>query len=188
MTVIDVSTHYVKVNGYRSLEIVCLKYIKVNRMFALLFAGIREARDDLLRSSASYSLPDWLTRFRSLSDSSTRQLATSSPAPGVYARDFAYPLRTSQNQSQPSLFSPTSDHGDYQTKRAPTQGATGNAHSDPASDYEASMVPSFVLNLFPNYPTAQGADGSARHTWDPQRSTRQHSSTEKASRSTWKRK
>ncbi|KAJ5558082.1 hypothetical protein N7461_002054 [Penicillium sp. DV-2018c] len=116
---------------------------------------------DLLRASA-YSLPDWLTSFRSLSDSSTPQLAMSSPAPGVYARDFAYPLRTSQGQWQPSPFSPTSDHG---------EGATGNGPNDPASDYEASLVPSFVLNLFPNHPTAQGADGSARHTWGPQRST-----------------
>ncbi|KAJ5545386.1 hypothetical protein N7461_007690 [Penicillium sp. DV-2018c] len=45
------------IKQYRSLDAICLKYIKVNRVFALSFGDIREAADAMVKFQSSH--PEW---------------------------------------------------------------------------------------------------------------------------------
>ncbi|KAJ5559121.1 hypothetical protein N7461_003093 [Penicillium sp. DV-2018c] len=111
------------------------------------------------------SLAGWLDRYQSLLDRPMPQEATASPTSYVHSRHAACPPRAGQTQWQSLPFSPTSDHGYFQTTPTPAQGAIGNVKRTPTTlDYEASLVPEFVLNLFPTHPTVQGAESSAPFT------------------------
>jgi hypothetical protein len=53
----DVKTDYIKVQDYKSLELICLKHIKEKNMFAFSFADIEEAIDAMTKFRTSH--PEW---------------------------------------------------------------------------------------------------------------------------------
>ncbi|KAJ5139046.1 uncharacterized protein N7515_003894 [Penicillium bovifimosum] len=115
---------------------------------------------ELVPAASSDSFAAWLNRCHSRLTRLMSQEATASQTPGVYPRDVS--LR-SRNQWQPSPFSTPNEQGNSQTNLAPIQGTTGNVQQPLATlgqeAYEASLVPAFLLNLFPSYPTAEDAEG-----------------------------